>query len=81
MTKEEWLKLEVGDLVVDTQAHGSPTREVLRVSRVSGCRGQGGNTRTTISVPSLKSAGKTVLLDSNMDVGGGARVKYAGRKP
>jgi hypothetical protein len=68
MTKDEWLTVEVGDVLIEAASGGR--REALSVSRVSGKRGQGGKTRTTVTVPSMRGVGRTTLLINTEDIGG-----------
>lgn len=69
MTKEQWLALEVGDVIRDRLC-GNARREVLSISRVSGRPGQRGKTRTSITVANLKSPGRTTVLFSTDDANG-----------
>lgn len=66
MTDDQWLELQVGDLIRD-HVCGGAIRTVQSVSRVSGKRGQRGKTRTSIRVNNLKEYGRTTILFSTED--------------
>jgi hypothetical protein len=78
MTKSEWLSLQVGDVIVDHKC-GDVHRTVLSVKRNSGKPTQRGNTRTTITVPNIKSRGRTTVLFSTDDTGFGTRFSLVPR--
>lgn len=69
MTVEQWHALKVGDVIIDNKCGGAP-RVVLTLNRVSGKRGQRGKTRTTITVPNLKSSGRTTHIVNAEDEDG-----------
>ncbi len=69
MTQQEWIELEIGDVIVDLKCGGAK-RRVFSVSRVSGKKGQRGNTRVMIHVPNLKSTGSLTILCNAEDIGG-----------
>lgn len=79
MTAEQWLALEVGDVVIDLKCGGAE-RKVLAVKRVSGSRGQRrGQTRTTITVMNLKTPGTKTHIFSTEDSPRGTRFQYSPR--
>ena len=65
MTPEQWLSLEVGDIIRE-RCNGRE-RVVLELKRVPGHRGR---MRTSVKVPSIKTVGKIVIWFSIEDVGG-----------
>lgn len=76
MTQQQWLEVAVGDVVIDMKC-GQAERTVLRVSRISGRRGQKGKTRTMVEVKSLKSRDALVLLMSTEDLNGGRFILHS----
>lgn len=67
MTREEWLALEVGDVIIDHKCGGA-RRVVREIRRVTSTRGQRtGATRTVIRVDNLKSPGELTVIFSTDD--------------
>lgn len=71
MTRDEWLSVEVGDVLVDHMSGDAP-REVLSVRRVTGRRGQPrGATRTVVTLANLRSPlARPVAVASTDDLRG-----------
>lgn len=71
MTREEWLEVQVGDVLIDHMSGDSP-REVLSVRRVTGRRGQPrGATRTVVTLANLRSPlARPVSVASSDDLRG-----------
>lgn len=82
MTAEEWLALEVGDFIIDRglSTMSGVEREVLSISRNSGKPQQGGNTRTCITVPNLKSSGRVTTIFSIEDAPNHSRFAMSRRR-
>lgn len=67
MTREEWLALEVGDVIIDHRCRDA-RRVVRSIRRVTGKRGQRtGATRTVIRVDNLKTQGAQTVIFSTDD--------------
>lgn len=83
MTREQWLSLKVGDIIIDRKCSDGE-RTVLAVKRMTLKRGRGaGRTRTSIAVNNIKSRGRglrTYFWDSD-DIGGGQRFGLRGASP
>ena len=62
MSESDWLNVETGDSLVCSRS--GVRRLVMSVRRCSGKRGQGGNTRTSVIVPSLKQPSRTTVIFS-----------------
>jgi len=73
VTREEWLALQVGDVVIDHKCGGA-RRVVRSIRRVTSQRGQRtGATRTVIRVDNLKTRGELTVIFSTDDSPGYSR--------
>lgn len=75
MTRAQWERLEVGDRVVDLKLEGSPTREVLKLSRVDRRR-KGYSIRYGITVPNLRQPTRETIFFSTEDHLGDGRDRF-----
>jgi hypothetical protein len=72
VTREEWLQVRVGNVIIDRKLLGHPRREVLAVNRHKP-RHRGRRTRTILTVWNLKEQGKRTTLWSIEDTLGKGR--------